>query len=117
MAELLATHSSAELTEWIAYEQITGPIGAARDDILMAILAATVSNANRGKGRKARVKDFLPTWDRTRKRMNWQDMLTAVKSINASLGGTDLTRGGEHGTAVDTPGQARYRRPGADRRR
>ncbi|MGW2580840.1 phage tail assembly protein T [Streptomyces virginiae] len=117
MRELLATHSSAELTEWIAYEQITGPIGPARDDILMAILAATVSNANRGKGRKARVLDFLPKWDRTKKRMAWQDMLTAVKSINRTMGGNDLTQGGEHAGPLGTPGQARYRQPGADRRR
>ncbi|NUP21614.1 MAG: DUF4035 domain-containing protein [Streptomyces sp.] len=117
VAELLATHSSAELTEWIAYEQITGPIGQARDDILMAVLAATISNANRSKGRKARATDFLPKWDRFKKRMGWQDMLTAVKSINRTLGGDDLTRGGEHGSPLGTPGQARYRQPGADRRR
>ncbi|WP_405710114.1 hypothetical protein OG264_16115 [Streptomyces xanthophaeus] len=83
----------------------------------MAILAATVSNASRGKGRKAQVKDFLPAWDRAKKRMNWQDMLTAVKSINRTMGGSDLTEGGEHGSSLGAPRQARHRRAGADQRR
>lgn len=97
VAELLATHSSAELTEWIAYEQITGTIGQARDDLLMAILAATVSNANRGKGRKAKITDFLPKWDRAggRPRMDWTEMLAAVKTMNRRMGGRDLTREGQ----------------------
>ncbi|MCY0963521.1 phage tail assembly protein T [Streptomyces sp. H27-H5] len=110
MAELLATHSSAELTEWIAYEQITGPIGQARDDALMSILAATISNTARGKGRKARASDFLPKWDsgKGRPRMDWTEMLTAVKTINRSLGGTDLTKdGGEHVDPGRTPRRTR----------
>ncbi|WKV74720.1 DUF4035 domain-containing protein [Streptomyces sp. PCS3-D2] len=97
MAELLATHSSAELTEWIAYEQITGPIGQGRDDILMAILAATISNASRSKGRKAKITDFLPKWDHGagRPRMDWTEMLAAAKTMNRSLGGRDLTKEGQ----------------------
>ncbi|MGW2985464.1 phage tail assembly protein T [Streptomyces goshikiensis] len=96
VAELLATHSSAELTEWIAYEQIAGTIGQARDDLLMAMLAATVSNANRGKGRKAKVSDFLPKWDRGgRRHMDWTEMLAAVKTMNRSMGGRDLTKEGQ----------------------
>lgn len=105
VGELLSRITSEELTEWMAYEQVTGPLGAERDDILMAILAATIANTNRGKrGRRARPKDFLPTWDQARKVMPWQDMLAAVKRINAQLGGTDLTEGG---TASDgDPGRA-----------
>ncbi|MCY0919601.1 MULTISPECIES: phage tail assembly protein T [unclassified Streptomyces] len=114
MAELLATHSSAELTEWIAYEQITGPIGQARDDALMSILAATISNTARGKGRKARASDFLPKWDSGKgRRMDWTEMLAAVKTINRSLGGSDATTqtGGEpDGGPVGAPRQTRHRR-------
>ncbi|MFJ4987891.1 hypothetical protein ACIP9H_29320 [Streptomyces sp. NPDC088732] len=105
--------SSAELTDWMAYEQITGPLGGARDDLLMSVLAAVISNANRGKGRKARPSDFLPKWDRN-KRMDWQDMLAAVRGINAQMGGTDTTKTGqEGGQRGNDPGRA----PGAPRRR
>lgn len=88
---MLASVSSAELTEWMAYEQVTGPLGPARDDLLMSVLAATVANTARGKkGRRSKPSDFLPKWDRGR-RMDWQDMLTAVRGINKRLGGTDTT--------------------------
>lgn len=38
VAEMLARISSYELTEWAAYEQMTGPLGPSwRDDVLAAI--------------------------------------------------------------------------------
>ncbi|MDX3235649.1 hypothetical protein PV392_08110 [Streptomyces sp. ME03-5709C] len=108
--------SSAELTEWIAYEQITGPLGGARDDLLMSILASVIANTNRGKGRKAKPADFLPKWDRSR-RMDWQEMLAAVRGINRQMGGTDTTKeGAEHGDPRRAPGAPRRRRGRADRR-
>lgn len=118
VAELLATHSSAELTEWMAYEQITGPIGGEREDILTAILAATVANTARGKrGRKAKVQDFLPKWDR-HKRASWQDMLATVRQINSALGGTDKTGGGDGGgDAGRTAGRDRHGHRRSRRRR
>lgn len=92
VAELLARTSSAELTEWMAYEKISGPLGGARLDLLNSVLAAVVANTARGKkGRMARAKDFLPKWDRDR-RMDWREMLAAVKQINRGMGGADHTR-------------------------
>jgi hypothetical protein len=92
VAELLARTSSAELTEWMAYEKITGPLGGGRDDIHMAVLASVIANTARGKrGRTARPKDFLPKWD-TDRRMDWREMLAAVKQINRRMGGSDTTR-------------------------
>ena len=92
VAELLARTSSAELTEWMAYEKISGPLGGARMDLLNSILTAVVANTGRGKkGRMARPKDFLPDWDRNR-RMDWREMLATVKQINRRMGGTDHTR-------------------------
>lgn len=76
----------------------------------MAVLAATVSNSTRSKGRKAKVTDFLPKWDRGgRRHMDWTEMLTAVKTMNRSLGGRDLTKEGEpHGADTGrTPRRAR----------
>jgi len=95
VAELLARTSSAELTEWMAYEQISGPLGPERADVLHSITAATVANASRGKGQRAREpKDFMPRWDQAARRsgQDWQQMLATAKTLNARMGGADLTR-------------------------
>ncbi|MGQ5580924.1 phage tail assembly protein T [Streptomyces sp. ECR3.8] len=99
MPELLARTSSAELTEWMAYERVTGPLGPERMDALFATLAATVANTARAKGRKAEPKDFMPKWDQGDKGFtDWEQMLDAVKSYNRQIGGTDLTtKGGAAG--------------------
>ncbi|MFF8473879.1 hypothetical protein [Streptomyces sp. NPDC015414] len=84
--ELLARTPSRELTEWIAYEKITGPLDARlRTDIAAGIVAATVHNSQ-GAKRKAKPSDFLPTWFRRRKTPEeiWQDVLKA----NSALGGS-----------------------------
>lgn len=91
VGELLARISSRELTEWMAYEQMAGPLGAERHDQLVAMLCAVIANANRGKGRKAKSKDFLPRWDQ-REEQSLQEQLAAVHAINTALGGTVTTR-------------------------
>ncbi|MET9516383.1 hypothetical protein [Streptomyces sp. NPDC002994] len=118
VAELLRTHTSEELTGWIAYEQVTGPLGPERMDVLVAILAATVSNTARAKGRKAEPKDFIPKWDQGAKQsMSWEEMLAAVKAINRRMGGTDLTAegGGDDGDSGGAAGRDRDRHAGADK--
>ncbi|WP_455755177.1 phage tail assembly protein T [Streptomyces olivaceus] len=85
------------MTEWMAYERVTGPFGPERLDVLHGIQTAVIANAARGKkGRKAEPKDFVPAWDRgPRGPMSWQDMLAAVKAYNRQIGGTDhTTKGG-----------------------
>ncbi|MGI5443395.1 phage tail assembly protein T [Streptomyces shenzhenensis] len=83
------------MTEWMAYESVTGPLGPRRLDALFAMLTATVANTARGKGTKAAApKDFMPEWDRGAKQ-DWRDMLSAVKAYNSQIGGTDhTTKGG-----------------------
>ncbi|WP_237498236.1 MULTISPECIES: hypothetical protein [unclassified Streptomyces] len=88
--------SSAELTEWAAYEQISGPLGPERMDVLLASLTATVANTARGKGQRAKEPgDFMPTWDQgaPARGGDWQQMLTTVTSLNRRLRGRDA-RGG-----------------------
>ncbi|MFD3657036.1 hypothetical protein [Streptomyces sp. NPDC058620] len=87
---------SAELTEWMAYEQINGPLGPERQDVQFAILTATVANTARGKGQSAKEpKDFIPKWDQgAAEASDWTQMLTTVKAMNRRLRGTDLTEGG-----------------------
>ncbi|MGW3936437.1 phage tail assembly protein T [Streptomyces phaeochromogenes] len=115
--ELLRTHTSAELTEWMAYEQISGPFGPERLDVHMAILAATVSNTVRSKGRKASPRDFLPEWDKGSRHMDWQSMLAAVKTMNRQFNGDDLTEGGEDGAPGRADRRNRDGHAGPDQRR
>lgn len=83
---MLSHISSRELTEWMAYEKITGPLDERlRGDIAAGIIAATVSNAS-GAKKKAKASDFIPKWFKRKKTPEeiWQDVLKA----NAALGGT-----------------------------
>lgn len=93
---MLADMTSAELTEWMAYEQISGPLGPERIDVLSSILAATVANTARGKGQRAKEpSDFMPKWDQHAGTAggDWEQMLTTVTSLTRRLRGTDLREG------------------------
>ena len=98
MRHLLADIQSDELTEWMAYEQLTGPLGPDRGDILHGIRAAVTANAAGRKGRKAVPKDFIPKWDQTQT-ASWEDMLATARAMTSRLGGTDTSRGGRSGDA------------------
>lgn len=87
VGELLARISSRELTEWMTYEQVTGPLGGRRSDVHMSVLASVVANSQRSKGRPLTPKDFLPAWD-GKQRMSAEDMFAAVSQANTALGGT-----------------------------
>jgi hypothetical protein len=87
---LLTECDSRELSEWMVYEKVAGPLGGRRGDMQAAVVAMTVANVNRGKGKPARLDDFLPEWDRPRQQ-DWQQQLAIVKQIHAAHGGK--TRG------------------------
>lgn len=80
---LLAHMGSRELTEWMAYERVAGPLGPGRGDYLAALVATTVANANRPKGKRAaRLKDFLIRWDKGRRATPeelWTKAMTAFR--------------------------------------
>lgn len=92
VSDLESRLSSSELTEWIAYENISGPLGRRRQDIQSATIAATIANANRGKGgRKFKLSDFLIPYG-TSERKSPEQMLAAIKSLNKSMGGEERGR-------------------------
>ena len=66
MAELEATMSSRELSEWMAYERVDGPVGPQREDLRAGIIAATVANCHRSKGVAFKPTDFMPYYERPR---------------------------------------------------
>lgn len=89
VGELLTRISAAELTEWVAFERIEGPIGSRRGDLQAAIVAATVANANRGKGSKpASPSDFMPDWGRQRgtSMARWAQAVNAAHEQNRGGG-------------------------------
>jgi hypothetical protein len=89
VADLDYRLDSAELTEWMAFEKMTGPLGRRRNDIQAATIAATIANANRGKGgRKFKLSDFLIPYGES-ERKSPEQLLAAVKSINRSMGGEE----------------------------
>lgn len=87
VAELLQRVSSRELTEWRAYESVAGPLGPERGDVQAAIIAATVANAFRGKGKPATPADFMPEWDR-QPTQTVEEMVSIAYALNAAFGGT-----------------------------
>ncbi|MFF2774862.1 hypothetical protein ACFVU3_08125 [Streptomyces sp. NPDC058052] len=94
VGELLARISSAELTEWAAYERIAGPIGPDRLDALTALQTAVIANGSRGKNQRPFTpSDFMPQWG-GKPRQTWQQMLAAVKTMHVRLGGKPRKEGG-----------------------
>jgi hypothetical protein len=96
VGELLARTSAAELTEWQAYEEETGPLNAGhRADVHAGIVASTVANALRGKkSRRYQPADFVPNWGPAGRRptQTWQEQLAIVEQLNRALGGRDNRR-------------------------
>jgi hypothetical protein len=85
VAEMLSRVSSHELTEWMAYEKLTGPLDVRlRGDVSAGIVAATVANSQ-GAKKKLKPGDFIPTWFKRKKTVRdvWMDVLAA----NAAMGG------------------------------
>lgn len=58
---MLAQMSSAELTDYMAFEQIDGPIGEMRADLRAGIVASTVANHSMSPPRTpSKPLDFMP---------------------------------------------------------
>ncbi|MFC4333859.1 phage tail assembly protein T [Salininema proteolyticum] len=67
--ELLTRLTSAEITEWMAFERINGPLGGKRHDYNAALITKTIVDANSGKKRRRRkLTDFLLQWGGKRRR-------------------------------------------------
>ena len=68
MPELEASLTSRELLEWLAFHRLE-PIGGVRGDYQAALIASTIANVHRAKGRPAhKVQDFLMFDSRKRRR-------------------------------------------------
>jgi len=89
---------AGELSEWMAYDAIE-PIGPERGDLQAAVVAATIANIHRKKGKKPfKLSDFTLKFDGPTEQTPEQ-MLRLVEVINEALGGKD--KRGERGHSRD----------------
>lgn len=87
--ELLARVSSAELTEWQAFEQVEGPLGGRRDDTLAALVSFYVASALGAK--RLKLSKLMPEWDR--RPQDPADMEAYVRALNRRFGGEEVGHG------------------------
>jgi Protein of unknown function (DUF4035) len=84
--------TSAEFSEWRAFQRLEGPLGPEREDWRVAMLAAIVANANRDPKRAPRAyepRDFMPDWAAaagvSRPRLHPLEVADKVKATFARL--------------------------------
>lgn len=79
--------SSKELTEWIAFASIE-PFGGDAEYLGTAIVAQTVANVNRGKGKKPfKTEEFIPKFEK--KTQSVDEMIQFAHMMTISMGGED----------------------------
>lgn len=92
---MLKRMPSSAFTEWMAYDLIE-PIGPARIDAGFGLVAATVVNVNRKRGRRAiKPIEMYPPYDKAflkahPGKQTWQDQLSIVEMLNVAYRGKDL---------------------------
>lgn len=68
----------------VAYQNLYGPIGPVRHDVLFARLGMDVAAPHMKKGKRPRLKDHMVVWSRTaRPRKTGRELLAAVKGIQS----------------------------------
>ncbi|GGK89113.1 phage tail assembly protein T [Mangrovihabitans endophyticus] len=90
---------SREYSAWMVYEQEYGTLGPERFDLLHAITAATIANANRGRRTRPYKPDqFMPKWGRRGAAAQQgpptgDDLLRKLRSLTKSMGGRVIDGG------------------------
>lgn len=79
VGEMLSRMSSKELTEWMAFASIE-PIGESRQDLRIAMLCTLVYNAIKGKGKAAKIDDFVLKFDPPKKQ-SMEEMQAILKGM------------------------------------
>lgn len=81
--------SATELMEWVAYQNINGPINPElREDLRNASLIANIWNSRPSYGKRRRKQykpsDFMPKWGKSESGINPEDLL---KNFVRAFGG------------------------------
>lgn len=88
---MLRRMDSKELTEWIAFYSLE-PFGGDTQYIGHAITAATVANANRGKGKPHKIEEFMPKFG-PKHQQTVEEQIQFAAMMTAALGGEVKTDG------------------------
>jgi hypothetical protein len=70
--------SADQFVGWLAYTTIE-PFGEERDDLRSAIIASTVANSQRAKGKAFTVDDFMPVFNKPEK--DWREIKSIFKTF------------------------------------
>lgn len=84
---MLASMSSRELSEWIAFYSID-PFDDGRGDLQAGVIAATFANIHRGKNQKPfSALDFMPYAEEERKAKSRQEFLNTMRMLEERQNG------------------------------
>ena len=73
---------SREFAEWQAYYELE-PWGEERADLRAGIVASTIANVNRGKGKSFKPGDFMPEFDKPAPKHQTPEQMAAVMTMFA----------------------------------
>ena len=93
----MARFTEEQMIHLVAYQNLYGPIGPGRFDVLFARLGMDVAAPHMKKGKKPKLKDHIVEWSRAaRPRKTGRELLAAVKGIQARFDRRpDTSAGGE----------------------
>ncbi|AMS01575.1 MULTISPECIES: phage tail assembly protein T [Streptomyces] len=87
--EVLERFTEEELIRLVAYQNLYGPIGPQRLDVVAARLGMDVAAPHMKKGARPKLSDHIVQWSRNaRPRKTGRELLAAVKGIHAGLTGS-----------------------------
>ena len=89
----MARCDSREFAEWLAYYELE-PWGEERADLRAGIVASTIANVHRGKGKAFQPGDFMPDFDKTPKKAQTAAEMAAVMTRFTKLHNTYEKRRG-----------------------
>lgn len=91
-SEVLDRFAEDEMIRLLAYQNLYGPVGPRRLDLLFARLGMDVAAPHMKKGKLPKLKDHLIEWSRPRK--TGRELLGAIRGIQAGFENRDTRRGG-----------------------
>lgn len=80
----MARFTEEQMIYLVAYQNLYGPVGPRRFDVLFARLGMDVAAPHMKKGKKPKLKDHIVEWSRAAKpRKTGRELLAAVKGLQA----------------------------------
>lgn len=81
--EVLERFTDDELARFLAYQNLYGPIGPERQDLVAARLGMDVAAGYMKKGKRPKLKDHLIQWSKKAKRKTGRQILNIIKGIQS----------------------------------